>query len=277
MKKVFEFIEKGSGWSALIIILLGLLLTFLFPHICQAQDFSIVLSEQETSYAYRMKEKQNRASNVELAAKRINGIILQPGEIFSYNELVGARTEKNGFKKAPEIIQGNLVDGIGGGVCQVSGTIHAAMLQAGMVIIESTQHTRHSLYIDPGLDSTVSWPRLDLKMQNNYPFPIKIVVESRREKYRGYLNVKIMGAKQIYKTFIINTVHSKKQYKTQKIFSHEFPKKFVKVVEAGTYEMSMTRTRKVYRLDTGELVLEETRDLRYNDSDRILIIGLGPK
>lgn len=239
----------------------------------QEDNFSVVLAEQETTYAFKMKEKRNRASNIELAASKINGTILQPYEIFSYNQIVGPRTENNGFKKAPEIVQGELVDGIGGGVCQVSGTIHSAMLHAGLIIIESKQHSRHSVYIDPGLDSTVSWPKFDLKMQNNYYFPIKVIVETYRDKNKGHLIVKIMGERKVYNTEIISTVHSKKKYRTIKVTRDDLPKGFFKVIEPGTYNIKMTRTRKIYKINTGDLLLEENLYLSYDDSDRIIVVG----
>ena len=264
-----------------LFLLLFIIIVLLFlsgAHKAHAQDnFSVILSQQETTYAYRAEEKRNRADNVELAASRINGAILQPEEIFSYNGLVGARTEKNGFKEAPEIIRGDLVDGIGGGVCQVSGTTHAAMLYAGMTIIESTQHSRHSVYIDPGLDSTVSWPRLDLKMQNNYPFPVKIVAETYRDKKKGHLIVRVLGKKQMFRTEVVSEIHKKEKYKTKKIFRRDLKKGYRKMIEPGTYKIKMTRTRRIYRIDNGSLILEETLNLHYNDSDRVFIIGLGPK
>jgi predicted kinase len=131
-----------------------------------------------------------------------------------------------------------------------------------LTIIESTQHSRHSLYIDPGFDSTVSWKSLDLKMMNNYPFPIKISTETYRDKKKGHLIIKILGEKQIFQTKIIVDISKKEKYKTKKIFRRDLPKGYRKLVEPGTYKIRMVRTRQIYRLETNNLILEEILKLR---------------
>lgn len=145
----------------------------------------VVLSEFVTHFA----PSPNRGTNIAVAAGRLDGIVLAPDELVSFNDAVGARTEDNGFRPAPEIYKGEMVQGIGGGTCQVSSTLHAAALHAGLDIVERYPHSRPSEYIALGLDSTVSWPTVDLKLRNPWPFPVVVhtIVE------RGTLRVQLLG------------------------------------------------------------------------------------
>lgn len=110
----------------------------------------------------------NRAFNIETNVLYINGHSIAPGAQFSFNETVGPRTAENGFRKAPTLFLGELKDEFGGGTCQVSSTLHAAALLAGLKIIKRTPHSRASTYIGKGLDATVAYPDLDLVIQNPY-------------------------------------------------------------------------------------------------------------
>jgi vancomycin resistance protein YoaR len=151
----------------------------------QNTSVDVVLARFETHFA----PDPNRGTNIAVAAERLDGIVLLPGELSSFNEIVGARTERNGFRPAPEIYKGEMVQGIGGGTCQVSSTLHAAAFSAGLDVVERTPHSRPSAYIALGLDSTVSWPTIDLKLRNPWPFPI--VIHSRVK--RGKLDIQLLG------------------------------------------------------------------------------------
>lgn len=238
-----------------------------------SHNFSVLLAEYETSYAYK-GEKVGRAQNIELASSKMNGFILNPNEVFSYNKLVGPRTEKAGFKKAKEILFGDLVEGIGGGVCQVAGTLHAAVQYAGLEIVESTQHTRYSTYIEPGLDSTVDWniPR-DLKFKNNYPFPVNIVFSIRKEKNKAYLKAQIFGEQKVLRVEIENKVFRKSKIKVKRVYKDDLPKNHRKLIEPGTSAMILTRVKSVYNIETNELLFQEELKLRYVASTRIIEIG----
>src|SRR5262249_19566011 len=93
-------------------------------------------------------------------------------ETFDFNQVVGARNEANGYKVAPVIAQGELVDGIGGGTCQIAGTLHAAAFFAGLDLGDRKPHTRPSFYIKMGLDAAVAYPTVTLELKNPYPFPV---------------------------------------------------------------------------------------------------------
>jgi vancomycin resistance protein YoaR len=113
---------------------------------------------------------ENRTNNIRRAFEKISGEILEPGEKFSFNGVVGARTIKNGFKEAPEYAYGELVPGIGGGVCQASTTVYLAALQAGLQILDREPHSGKVNYTDLGRDATVYMSgnrKIDLVFKNN--------------------------------------------------------------------------------------------------------------
>lgn len=128
-------------------------------------------------YATRFRVKGDqatRAANIGVAASRLDGVILLPDDRISFNDLVGERSVENGFFDSWEILDGEFVRGVGGGTCQVSSTLNAAALHAGLDIIEAYTHSRPLAYIEKGLDATVAWPFVDLKLQNTWPVPLAI-------------------------------------------------------------------------------------------------------
>jgi vancomycin resistance protein YoaR len=131
------------------------------------------ISRFQTSFS-RHGDQGLRARNIETAAARLDGVVLLPGEVFSFNAAVGPRTVENGFEKGWEIFKGEMVEGIGGGTCQAASTFHAAAFLAGLDIVERLPHSRPSAYITMGLDATVVYPVVDLKVKNPYDFPIVV-------------------------------------------------------------------------------------------------------
>lgn len=118
--------------------------------------------------------KTARVHNISLACERIAGSVIEPGEIFSFNERVGLRTRENGFLDAPVIVAGEFVSGTGGGVCQASTTLMGAALRAGLRITESRPHSLSVGYVPPSQDAMVS-RYSDLKFVNPYPFPVYLL------------------------------------------------------------------------------------------------------
>ncbi len=115
-----------------------------------------------------------RAVNIKNAAARLDGLVLSPGQMFSFNDVVGPRTRDRGFALAPEIQGDEMQLGFGGGTCQASSTLHAAAIFGALEIIERTPHSRPSSYAPMGLDATVSYPLADLKIRNPLPYPVLI-------------------------------------------------------------------------------------------------------
>lgn len=115
-----------------------------------------------------------RAKNVELAASRINGKVVQPGESFSFSATILPRTRANGYVKAPIYISGTVGSDIGGGICQVSSTLYAAMLNAGLPATERHAHSLPVPYLPEGYDATISGTSKDLKFTNTFSQPLVI-------------------------------------------------------------------------------------------------------
>ena len=132
---------------------------------------------------------EKRNINLALACKALNGVVLQPGQTLSYNDTLGPRTEAAGYQKAPAYSGTELVDSLGGGICQVSSTLYLCSLYAEMDIVDRVSHGYPSNYMPVGLDATVSWGRPDLKISNPYSTPVKIVAESTED----FVRVWIMG------------------------------------------------------------------------------------
>ena len=128
--------------------------------------------------------ERDRTFNLRVAAKKLDGLVVMPGDTFDFNDVVGERSEINGFRVAPVIAAGELVDGMGGGTCQISGTLHAAVFFAGLEILERTPHSRPSAYIKLGLDAAVSYPNLNFRFRNDLDSPVVITlrVEGGRTK-----------------------------------------------------------------------------------------------
>ncbi|SEN73486.1 VanW family protein [Lihuaxuella thermophila] len=119
----------------------------------------------------------NRTTNIRLASKAINGLILMPGEKFSFNQIVGPRTAARGYKKAAVIVKGEFSEGIGGGICQVSSTLFNSVDEAGLRIVARYHHSAEVTYVPPGRDATVSWGGPDFKFRNNLNKPVLIKIK----------------------------------------------------------------------------------------------------
>ena len=117
----------------------------------------------------------NRISNVKKACGLLDGLMLMPGEVFSYNDAIGERTEANGWLPAPAYANGEVRQENGGGICQVSSTLYNAALYSNLKIVERTCHQFQVGYLPWGMDATVSWGWPDFKFQNDKLYPIKIV------------------------------------------------------------------------------------------------------
>lgn len=126
------------------------------------------------SYATAYNPNISRAVNIALASSRINGLVIQPGESFSFNQAILPRTAANGYVKANVIVNKKYVLGIGGGICQVSSTLYAAMLTAGLPATERHPHSLDVGYIPVGMDATISGNALDLRFTNIFDVPIQI-------------------------------------------------------------------------------------------------------
>ena len=173
----------------------------------------------------------DRSTNLRLASEKINGTVLKPGETFSYNKTVGARTIAAGYKNAKVYESGKVVDGIGGGICQVSSTLYNAALLANLEIVERRNHQFVTSYVGAGRDATVVYGQTDFKFKNTRKYPIRIVVTTNA----GILKISIFGIKEENEyTFKFNTkTVSSIPYKTQYIEDSSLPAGTEKVEQKG--------------------------------------------
>ncbi|OZB98812.1 VanW family protein [Paenibacillus sp. XY044] len=115
---------------------------------------------------------RDRSHNIALAAEAIDGTVIFPGERFSFNRVVGIRTTGKGYRRAGVIVRGELSEGVGGGICQVSSTLFNAADRAGLKIVQRYSHSRHVPYVPSGRDATVSWGGPDFVFDNAYNQPV---------------------------------------------------------------------------------------------------------
>lgn len=143
----------------------------------------------------------NRVNNLKLACNACNGLVIAPGETFSFNETLGERTEENGYRSAIVYVNGQKAEGIGGGICQVSSTLFTACLYADLEIVQRSNHSRTVAYLPLGMDAAVSWGGPDFCFRNNTDFPIKL--QASYEANHVYVN--ILGTKEQSETVEITT------------------------------------------------------------------------
>jgi vancomycin resistance protein YoaR len=142
---------------------------------------------------YYNANNQKRSYNILLAAKAINNQVVFPGQTFSFNTVVGKRTKNKGYLPAPIIVRGELSEGIGGGICQVSSTLFNAVDHSGLKVTERYSHSKSVPYVPKGRDATVSWYGPDFKFVNKYTQPILI----KAKTYEGVLIVTIYSSESI--------------------------------------------------------------------------------
>lgn len=206
-----------------------------------AELFGTVLGKFSTSYATSSK---NRSDNVELAARKIDGIILMPNEEFSYNKAVGQRTAANGFKEAPVFENGETVQGMGGGVCQVSSTLYSAVLYSDLPVSERQSHSLTVSYVPKGQDATVAYGSIDFKFKNNTKGPIKISAKTGGKT----VEISIWGAKSETqkKVEIINSVVETKAPTVEEVQDPNLKSGTKKVISNGKTGYTVSTVRKVY-------------------------------
>lgn len=127
----------------------------------------------------------NRLTNLRLATRTLNGMCIEPGEVFSFNGTLGPRTRAKGYKGAPALSSGSHSSSVGGGVCQVATTLFNAVARSGLEIVERSPHSIPSTYVAIGLDATVNWPDLDFRFKNSSEYPI-------------YISAKVTPSKHVY-------------------------------------------------------------------------------
>ena len=138
---------------------------------------------------------ENRTNNLRLACEAINGTVLMPGDVFSFNDIVGERTAEKGYLPATVYSGGESLPELGGGVCQVASTLYYVTLHMDLEQVERTEHMFTVTYVDMGMDATIYWGSLDYKFKNTLDYPIKIQADLNG----GTCNIAFWGQKPLEK------------------------------------------------------------------------------
>lgn len=164
----------------------------------QIKGISTVLAAHSTKYNASNAE---RSENLRVASSSVSGNLVMPGDVFSLNAATGKRSIQNGYKMAPIIVKGQIEDGLGGGVCQVSTTLYNAVIRTGLDIVERRNHSIPSSYADMGLDATVSYGSIDFKFKNTLNNPVYINIAPSG----GTITAQIYGYPEDKRTVKIET------------------------------------------------------------------------
>ena len=244
--------------------------TTLYPEVTAVDIASSGISKALSVYTTVFNNQDiNRTANIKLAASKANGHIIYPGKIFSFNEVVGPREKIYGFKEALEIVDGEFVPGIGGGICQVSSTLYNVAILANLDIVERYNHSKPLSYVPLGRDATVAFDVLDFKFANNTSSPVMIMAEVNGNK----LMVGIFGQSAIAEAVEILSVGqelippsiTKKEDNT--LYQGEF-----KVIQKGKPGNAVTTVR-VVRSGGQEVKREVLSTDRYLPDNTIIKVG----
>jgi vancomycin resistance protein YoaR len=241
-----------------------------------ARAASTLLSSQETFY----RPQSGRAQNIELAARLLDGAVLQPGAALSFNASVGKRELARGFAPALELVNGELAQGVGGGVCQVAGTLHAAAFYAGLKVEEYHAHSRLSrlAYLPPGLDAMVAWPESaraledtkDMRIRNPYPFPVRVAITVQHAGRQNSVRVQLFGAAAPFPVKFRFQELQRTAAPVEYRDDPTLPAGEQRVQQAGLDGLSIARHRTIF---TPLGATEELTRVAYPPTPRIVLVG----
>jgi vancomycin resistance protein YoaR len=225
-----------------------------------------VVSSFTTKFPVR---KKDRNTNIRIASGKINGLVLLPGQRFSFNNVVGRRTIQDGFKEAPVFKNGKHDMGVGGGICQVSSTLYNAALFSDLKVVERHNHSMPVAYLPVGRDATVDYGTLDLAFENNTPGPIAISSDYEA----GNLTFRILGKKNPSMAVKIESSDSDSwDAPTKTVSDPRLPFGTKKVVEKGSRGHSIRTFRVVYK-DGVEVAREPLGRSYYRGGQRVVAVG----
>lgn len=227
--------------------------------------FDTIIGEYTTKFAVQEK---NRSANLVAAAKALDRKLVRPGETFSFNNTVGPRELETGYKDAYVIVNGEYVQGIGGGVCQVSSTLYNAVLLGNLKVVERAPHAVAVTYVASGQDATVNYPNIDFKFQNDTASLLYL----RTEIKGGMLTLRIWGKKTDKSVRIERQVEKEINYKTEKRRDSKLASGRIVQEQKGAKGI-IVNTWKVVRDGTGKETKQFLSRDFYAPTNRILRIG----
>lgn len=239
----------------------------LFARQLHGVDVDSVIGFFETRFATD-EEHRDRAYNLRVAAGKLDGHIILPGETFSFNATVGERSEVQGFRTAKVIAAGELVDGLGGGTCQIASTLHAAAYFAGLDVVDRRPHSRPSWYIKMGLDATVVYPNIDLKLRN--PFEVPVVL--RLLTTGGTARAEILGPRRDRSVTFVRHIDEVVPFPERVVEDPTLPRGARILKQRGIDGYAIRRYRVVRR---GAVAVRETATDTYPPTAQIWRVGSG--
>ena len=216
-----------------------------------------------------------RRGNVKLAGEACNGVVLNDGDIFDYNAVVGKRTTDRGFGAAPAYVNGETVDTIGGGICQVSSTVYYATLLANLEIVERYAHRYAPNYITWGMDATVSWGGPEFRFRNNTGYPIRLDVTYDK---KNNIKVEIVGTKTD-DTYVKMTYKNlgDTPYETERIETEDLPWGTEQRKQSPYTGHQVVSYRNVYKGDGTLISSTQEAKSNYKSRNEIILVGTGGK
>lgn len=159
------------------------------PEVTKAQLEQEMFGTELSSYSSAYTAIAARTNNLDIACKAIDGTILNPGDVFSFNNIVGERTAEKGYLAATVYVNGDSKPELGGGVCQVASTIYMCTLEADLEVVARSEHMYTVTYVPMGMDATIYWGSLDYKFKNSTSHPMKITANISG----GTVNIAFLG------------------------------------------------------------------------------------
>ena len=252
--------------------------------VADLQKYVTLRASASTTISY--KSEEGRTNNIRRAFQLISGTILQPGQTFSFNKIVGERSTDNGFYEADEYAYNKIVRGVGGGVCQASSTVYQAAVAAGMEITKREQHSLPVNYTDLGLDATVLWSsnrKIDFAFKNTSESPVYIAASvqtdpNNRRQWIAKVSIYGMDMGNVsYKleaatTEVLQPPEEEKivKDKKQEYVTYVDEEKLVQKAEEG-YVVDSWRVKYV---DGAEVERTHMYTDRYEPKQRIIYVGV---
>ena len=217
----------------------------------------------------------SRTNNLDLACKAINGTVLNSGDVFSFNDIVGERTAAKGYQPATVYVSGESKPELGGGVCQVASTIYLCCVLADLNVVERTEHMFSVSYVPMGADATIYWGSLDFKFENSTPYPLRIEASVSD----GYVHIRLIGTKENDETIQVESVTTatipwsevEKEDETK-------PEGYRETTQSPYTGYAVTLYIQRYDADGNKIGEREPAQYpysRYSKRDRITIVGTG--
>lgn len=246
------------------------------PQITADTLASTLYKDTLATFTATAESETNRDTNLRLACEAINGMVINPGEVFSYNNALGERTAAKGYKPGPSFVNGKETSTIGGGICQVSSALYYCALTADLDIRVRENHGYAVSYVPLGMDAAVSWGSLDFCFANNTNFPIRIEASADG----GTTTVTLVGTDE--KDYYVEL-----EYEVLATYSYDTTYQTMSADNSGGYRngdyitephtgYSIKTYRCKYNKETNERISKDEEDASYyNKCDAVICVISG--